>query len=378
MAQGKPNLYNFLQGTRRDSGISDTAQIPAGGGSITLNFPRNGLTTRAWIKVVLQANTNATAPAWGNSLEQALSWLRNVQIKNNQNLSIINASLYGLREAYALTKRGYDIVSSPAWSSALPALSSTFVWTFVIPLDISFNESLQYSKGLIYTQSNVAQWQVNLTFDALSNVLTNTTLSSITAQASLYSEWFEIPSDTAQMIFSAPPMNYAWITDEIFVQGANLASSGVYEYEVSPLQGEMIRLIAQYVYGAGPSTYAGAAFPNGVTTPSAGTAFVSNYILKINNNNLPETFDPFTQQARHFRTYGSNPLPGTIVFLDGATQMGYPNEFQEPYYTYQQINPSGVASLKLNASLNLNSAPAWAYFRLVRQYAQQVQYSSYK
>lgn len=374
-AQQNVQIKDFLQGTRRDRALGSTVAIPINGGTATANLLQNGLTTRLRLKIVLQANTNTTAPAWGNSLEQALSWIKNITIKNSQGLTVMNISGYGLRMLLAKTKRGYDFLSAPGTAVALPGVSSAFVWAFVIPLDISFNESLQYQLGLIYTMTSTAQWSVNVTFDALANIITATTLSAITAQMSVSQEWYEKPSDTPSERYTAPDMSYANIIDEQVVT-AGLPSAGNFEYELSPLNGEQIRLLSQYVYGAGPASYAGAAKTNGLVNPAGGTAFISQAYLKIATNINAETHDPFVDDADYYRTYGSTPFPGEIVHLDGATSMGYPNEFMRPYYVYQQLNAAAVPSVKLGAALNANGA-AWAYYRVVRNYAQKISYQNY-
>lgn len=366
-------LAPFSYGTRRDMVPSGSiGPVNLANGSIqTFKLSRNGLGSSIMMQVTVDMSGTSGTPAWADLLEQAYALIPNIKVSNNSNLIPINVSSYGLTQLVS-PLRGYtrDQTLAPGTQTALPATAaSRRVWQFWIKVPLGFNDGVNFARGLTMLQSNTAEWTVQLTFNAISSVVTGIVGQTATVSVNAFLSYFEIP-DPAQ--YMSAPLNWLYVINEEKVTSG--ITSGAYSREISPLQGEMIRLQTQFVGGATPATYAG--FQSRIySTPEVPYSgpVVDGISYRINNLTVPVAMSSYMHDALFRETYGFNPRPGQYVFHDAATVLDTPGQYSYPDFYYQFIDPSLFSSVRVNADINSNGGTP-AYGRQISEYFQKIQY----
>jgi hypothetical protein len=376
----------FSAGTRRNKVAMPVTALPNNltGGTISIPIPRNGLASSLLLYIGVTGTTSAVAPTWADALEQAYKLIRNIRIFNNSNLTPINLSAYGLQLLNSTQKRNFNTFIAPGTQLALPGASQTFQWVFQIEIPFGFNQGINLVDGLLMLQSNTGDYTLEITTEAMTNVLGSTVLTALSGQVFGFLKYFEIPDSSE---YEPAPLNMLNVLSEEIIPGAQIPNNGTFEKEISPLQGEVIKLFAQFVQGASPSLYTpfqylGNVNPTSGANPVGGQngAFINLIRLALNTVVTPELSRAYLQAYEFSKDYGvsasAQPLPGGVVrFLDGALEMSNPGEYSYPTFSYQQINPSLYSSVKCQADVNLNGATG-SYVRFLRQYLQQVAYQA--
>lgn len=372
MDNTKDNRPPFSWGTRRDMVPTGTiGPINLANGSVqNFKLSRNGLGHSILMQVTIDMTGTGGTPVWSDALEQAYAIINNIKVSNNSNLIPVNVSFYGL-ERLISPLRGYtkDQSLAPGTNTALPSSgASRQLWQFWVKIPLGFNDGINFARGLVMLQSNTAEWTVQLTFNAIGSVITGVTGQTATAMVSSYLTYFEIP-DTSK--FKPAELNWMYVMAEE-KNSNNL--SGAYSREISPLQGELIRVQTQFVAGATPASYAGyqSRINSNPLVPYAGPV-VDGIQYAINNLTVPLAMSSFQHDALFKETYGFNPMPGQYVFHDGTTVLDTPNQYSYPDFYYQILDPSLFASFRVKADLNANGGTP-AYARQITEYFQKIQY----
>jgi len=185
--------------------VTPAGNVPykAGSKAQGLDLPPIGWSGRLFISLRGQMVAGGSAPAFKNNVEQAWNLIQRIQIGGNGGLAnIVDLSGFDAYLYSHFIERGYKLDAPGVGSSAVdpllikgtsPGAGATvndFCMTYVIPL--AANNGLGFETGLLGFQAKDAQFKLDLTFAALSDIYNNApTINN--ASVDVFYLWYEQP-----------------------------------------------------------------------------------------------------------------------------------------------------------------------------------------
>ena len=172
--------------------------------------------------------------------------------------------------------------------------------------------------------------------------------------------------------YAGIPLNRLNVIKETVLSPSLIPASGLFQYDLAPLQGDEIKVLGTFVFGATKAARTGFAFPSGSALVAA-NANLLELSIELADLVPSERFSALEAASMYYRDYGTAPETGKAVWFDGSTMMGFPGEFQYPLYYFGMLQPAAYSSLKLLAQVDINGQSlANGYVKILENYFQAI------